>query len=145
MKEASGETQKDIKARMRKEYERSNPVLSIRLTENEMIKLKSVADKTGRKISEIVKAGMGLGAATTDQAYKKGLKKGFDKGFQKAREKYAVYATCMTCYDGIPITDDEMRDEAGLLYSNEYTCLHESCGLPKERTGVEVRWFRKEE
>ena len=143
MKEAKGGTPKDTRASMRKEDERSNSVLSVRLTGSEMTKLKSVAEKTGRKISDIVKMGAGLGAGLTDQAYKKGFKNGHDEGFQEAKDMYAVYAICMKCHDGIAITDEEMRDETGLLFSNQFTCYHEDCGIPKERTGEELRRLRK--
>jgi len=110
-----------------------------------MEKLRSIAGKTGYTITDVVKAGASLGTATTKQAYKKGFKKGYDEGFQKARDRYAVFAICITYSDTIALTDEEMRDEAGQLYSNEYTCCHDGCMLPKERTGVEVRRFKKEE
>lgn len=145
MNETCSKTKKISKAGQKNDDNEPCQTMSVRLKASEMAKLRSVADKTGRTITDIVKAGSGLGSTTTDQAYRKGFKEGFDEGFQEARDKYAVYAMCAKCLNGIAITDDEMRDEAGLLYSNEYTCYHEDCGVPKERTGDELRRFKKEE
>lgn len=145
MEKSRSRTEKDAKVSTKGEYERSHPALSVRLTEGEMGKLKSIAEKSGRKVTDLVKAGAGIGAAMTDRAYKEGLKKGFSEGFEKAKQKYVVYTMCAACLKQIPITDGEMSGEAGDLYFNNYTCLHEGCQLPKNEMGDEVRRFNKEE
>jgi len=138
-------TRENATAHAKGKYERSHPVLSLRLSEEEMAKLKSAADRTGRKITDIVKAGAGVGAATTDQAYHEGFRKGFSEGFEEAKHKYAVYATCIVCGDSTPITGEKRRDEAGELYNCEHTCVHEDCRLTKDRMAGTVRRFKEEE
>ncbi len=145
MSEIGSKTKNSAKVDQKNDNEGPCQSVSVRLKASEMTQLRSVAEKTGRTITDLVKAGAGIGAALTDLVYKKGFKEGHDKGIQEAKDMYAVHAMCANCHDGIAITNDEMRDEAGLLYTNEFTCYHEECGIPRERTGVELRKFRKEE
>lgn len=142
---AQENTRENATVNAKGKYETSHPVLSLRLTAGEMTKLKSAADKTGRKLTDIVKEGAGLGATTTDRAYQQGFKQGYREGFEEAKQKYAVYATCIVCGDSTPITDEKRRDNAGELYNYEYTCVHEGCQLPKDQAVVRVRRFKKEE
>jgi flagellar biosynthesis/type III secretory pathway protein FliH len=87
---AQENTRENATVNAKGKYETSHPVLSLRLTAGEMTKLKSAADKTGRKLTDIVKEGAGLGATTTDRAYQQGFKQGYREGFEAAKQKYAV-------------------------------------------------------
>jgi len=145
MSETGNKTKKTSKADQKNDDEGPCQTISVRLKASELATLRLAAKRTGRTITEIVKSGAGIGATLTDQAYKRGFKNGHSEGRQEAKDEYAVYAMCLKCYDGIAITDDEMRNEAGLLYTNEFSCYHEECGIPKERTGGKLRRFKKEE
>lgn len=94
-------------------YEKKNPLISFRLKKDEKSKIKLMADRSGKSVSELVRiALLGLEKDFTatydkisnqehrsgfdlgqDQGYKKGCEEGYDKG----RIDWTVWGCCYIC------------------------------------------------
>lgn len=63
----------------RLKYERNNPTISCRVTQEELRKLREIQQKTGRSLAQVLRQHLGLQLAETRKAYNKGYRDGFGR------------------------------------------------------------------
>ena len=117
----------------KKRYDQRHPVVSFRVSKETYDQFKDLLEKEKKSIGQFFREALEV----EERNYKEARR----RGYKAAKEKYAVYAWCSSCLNGMPITDDDMKDEAGLLYSNEFTLLHDDCRLPEDMDPELVRRF----
>lgn len=106
----------------KKRYDRRKPVVSFRVSKEELDKLDKMREGSGLSRGQFLKRTFGLEFENERQI----LEKEYVKGFQKAKEIHAIYVTCDGCGKPIHI---EPRLQAALDYAlkQTYDLFHIDC------------------
>lgn len=110
----------------RKRYDAKNPVVSFRVSAEAYERLKAVLSKQDKSIGDFFREALTI----EERNYNEARKRGYRKGFDDAKERYALFLTCIACYDGIPIDDENVKEE--LIEGYEKNVLHHECRLPRD-------------
>lgn len=110
----------------RKRYDAKHPIVSFRVSAESYDRLKTLLRRQNKSIGDFFREALEI----EERNYSEARRRGYRKGFGDAKEKYAVFLTCVACYDGIPIDDENVKEE--LVESYERNVLHHECQLPHD-------------
>jgi hypothetical protein len=113
----------------KKRYDEKHPTVSFRASREHYDRLKGVLNKQGKTIGQFFRESLEIEERNYSEAYW--------RGYRKAKERYAVYATCMSCGEPIAIDDQQMKED--IYLSILEICLHRECKLMNGYQEDEVR------
>ncbi len=100
-------------------YDKSHPIISIRVSQDLKEQLDEIKEMSGKSIGDILREAVGVQSKSVKNAWK--------GGSSVAKSKYGVRYKCSVCGgDMIIHTTDEKK--AAALYMREYAWHHVSCG-----------------
>jgi len=125
-------------------YEEKNPLISFRLKKDEKSKIKLMADRSGKSVSELIRiALLDLEKDFTQKKKKisnqehrsgfdlgqdQGYKKGYDEGYDKGRIDWTVWGYCSICGKLVYIMPNSEDHKRMISRMNGYL-IHPNCSL----------------
>lgn len=113
----------------KRRYDEKHPTVSFRASRKNYDRLKGVLNKQGKTIGQFFREALEIEERKYNEAYW--------RGYRKAKERYAVYATCMSCGEPIAIDDEQMKED--IYLSIVEICLHRECKLMSGYQECEIR------
>ena len=113
----------------KRRYDEKHPVVSFRASRKNYDLLKETLSKQGKSIGQFFREAL--------EVEERNYKEAFWNGYRRAKERYAVYTTCVSCGEPIVIEDEEMKQE--IYLSIEQICLHHDCELVDGLQECDVR------
>lgn len=127
-------------------YEEKNPLISFRLKKDEKSKINLMADRSDKKVSELVRmalldlekdftatyekishqenrSGFNLGQT---QGYEKGYDEGYDEGYEKGKSDWVVWGYCDHCGKLVFIEPNSNNHECMIDRMRGYL-MHKTC------------------
>ena len=99
-------------------YDKSHPIISIRVTPDLKKKLEYINKMSDKSMADILKEAVGLQTPSAKAAY--------NKGYLTAQIKYGVTYRCSECGEVLEITASEEK-KAVLQYMKEHGWGHRKC------------------
>lgn len=115
-------------------YEQAHPTVSSRVSVEIYQRLQAVKKAEGKSFTDILKIGLGLLEACTDEKasiQKRAYAKGYKKGCAEAEQLYKVTYACAMCGGTIVVTSDNAK-QAIKKYMEEHHWGHASCHEKKK-------------
>ena len=102
----------------RRRYEKNNPVVSVRVSQEIYEELTSFKKASGKSMADLLKAGLDKIKPNYDEAYEEGSMWGYDVGYADARRQYEVGYWCARCgnFHLSITTDEEKESAANMMY-----------------------------
>ena len=116
----------------KKRYDEKHPVISFRDSRGLRDRLGTVLEKQNKSIGQFFREALEIEERNYKEAYW--------RGFREARERYAIYTICLSCYEPIAIDNEELKEE--ITARVEQICLHLGCPLPDGVTESDVIRFK---
>jgi hypothetical protein len=117
----------------KKRYDEKHPTVSFRVSREGYDRLKETLNKQGKTIGQFFREALEIEERNYKEAYW--------RGFREARERYAIYTICLSCYEPIAIDNEELKEE--ITARVEQICLHHGCPLPDGVTESDVIRFKR--
>ena len=125
-------------------YEEKNPLISFRLKKVEKNKIKLMAYRSDKSVSELVRIALlklekdftPTYEKISNQEYKSGFdlgqdqgyKKGWDEGYNKGMDKWAIWGYCSICGKSVYIMPNSEDHKSMITRMNTYL-IHPDCTL----------------
>ena len=106
-------------------YDERNPVLSFRVTHEELARIKEIAELAGKPVGTMVREQLGLYAKNA--RYKSVYSQGRSEGYQDARERFEVWYYCNVCGKPITIVPNSDGHKAVIELMREKGWGHKPC------------------
>ena len=91
-------------------YEKSNPTISVRVSQEIKEQLQELKITTGFSMSDILKVGLDKMKPDAEASYERGLSDGYEMGYQGGKEQFEVMATCWGCGKAhVPVVGETMK------------------------------------
>ena len=91
-------------------YEKSNPTISVRVSQEIKEELEELKITTGFSMSDILKVGLDKMKPDAEASYERGLSDGYEMGYQGGKEQFEVMATCWGCGKAhVPVVGETMK------------------------------------
>ena len=91
-------------------YEKSNPTISVRVSQEIKEELEELKITTGFSMSDILKVGLDKMKPDAEASYERGLSDGYEMGYQGGKEQFEVMATCWGCRKAhVPVVGETMK------------------------------------
>jgi len=103
-------------------YEKSHPVLSIRVNQEVRKHIKDHQRKTGKSVADILKEAIRI----QDESYELARLEGHEEGFNEAKSQYRISFPCGVCGQEIEITNEDTKQAVrGYMVGQRWG--HSSC------------------
>ena len=103
-------------------YEERNPSVSIRVSREMNIRLKTLKDQTGKSLGDILREALGVQEPASKAAYSKG----YGKGHADAEKRYCIEYRCSVCNGRLTISHESSK-RAAATYMRERGWAHGAC------------------
>lgn len=99
-------------------YDKSHPVVSVRVTQTLFNQLKELKDLSGKSLGDILREGLKQQTPSVKNAYQ--------RGYQAGKVRYAVNYKCSVCGGNIVVgSENEKKEIAGYMRGDGWG--HEDC------------------
>jgi hypothetical protein len=109
-------------------YYDENPSLSFRMKKEERERIKLLAERSGKSISQLVREAL-LGTEKNDTEL---YEKGFNDGYNKGESEWKVFFYCNVCGEPIYIVPTSDSHIALVDYMKEHGWRHKKCHENKQ-------------
>lgn len=106
----------------KKRYDKKNPVISCRISEEQRKTLDELSVKTGKSQGQLMRQAMNLELPGMNEVYNHG----YQDGYRKARDKYGITIQCSECLKGVVVTSDYLKSKIRDIVI-DFGCYHEEC------------------
>ncbi|MBI2847143.1 MAG: ribbon-helix-helix protein, CopG family [Chloroflexi bacterium] len=103
-------------------YEQANPTISVRVSRQLHERLKSLKEKSGKSVGDVVREALGVQEKSLKGIYRRG----YNKGWTDAEQRYRVDYPCSRCGGTLTIDSDEEK-QAAAMYMREQEWCHGRC------------------
>ena len=113
----------------RARYEKTHPVISLRVDKELCDRLKVVKKKEGKSAADIMRVGLGIVEVkirSEQEIWQQAFDEGEESGIERAVAVHAVPYNCVICGEEIIVTTDEEK-RAIKRYMREYGWAHAEC------------------
>jgi len=108
-------------------YERSHPVISIRVDSETAERLRDLARKSNESLATLIKENLDLQEGEYSEAWSSGYGDGCNDGYDKGRREHQIWYFCAICRKRINITPNSNIHEALVGYMKEHGWAHGEC------------------
>jgi len=107
----------------KKRYDRRKPVVSFRVSKEELDKLDKMREGSGLSRGQFLKRTFGLELTKKDDVYRKGHR----DGYRKAKEEYSVDVFCNAGDGLIVVRGDDFKMKIRNVVAKTYNVYHRDC------------------
>jgi len=123
----------------KKRYDRKRPIVSFRVSREQLLKLEELIGGSGISKGKFVRRALGLELEKKHRMYRKGLR----DGYRKAKKRYRVDVWCGMCGGLILVKDDGMKTKVCKAVARTYNWFHKDC-KPGDLADDECELFDRE-
>ncbi len=100
-------------------YDKSHPIISIRVSEDLKKQLDEIREMSGKSVGDILREAVGVQS--------KSIKNAWNRGYGSAKGNYGVRYKCSVCGGNILIESANAK-QAAAKYMREHGWKHDKCG-----------------
>ncbi|MFC1749461.1 ribbon-helix-helix protein, CopG family [Pseudomonadota bacterium] len=104
-------------------YNIENPTITFRMKREEKNQIESLARKTGKSISQLVRENL----LEVKNEYDEGYHHGHDNGYKKACEQWKIWFLCNVCGKRIYLEPNSDAHQVVIQYMREHGWTHSQC------------------
>ncbi len=104
-------------------YERSHPVISIRVDKETAERLRDLARESNKSLATLIKENLDL----QEDEHRKAWSKGYGEGYDKGRREHRVWYFCAICRKRIDLIPNSSSHHAVVKYMEEHGWGHKEC------------------
>lgn len=106
-------------------YDDRNPVISFRVTQEELERIEEIARLSGKSVGVMVREQLGIYAK--DARDKSVYQQGYNEGFAEASEQFRIWYHCCICGEKLWLAPDSNAHEAMMELMWTADWAHNSC------------------
>lgn len=115
----------------REKYERSNPVISFRITKSLKDSLNTLQKETGESYSQIVKRLLDNNKDLIEDVGQKRYKKGYKQGYSRAVSDWGIYYTCNSCNKERYVKPHSTKHKEIIAYADDNDWICDICEVER--------------
>ena len=108
-------------------YDLSHPVLSIRFSRMDLLRIKELAEMNETKLSVMVKEALLEHVGNMDKLYQEAFSEGYDDGLIQAKKKYKIRYPCCRCGELTSILPNSDEHKDIIIYMKKQGWHHGEC------------------
>lgn len=110
----------------KKRYDRKKPVVSFRISTEQLEKLNYLIKGSGMSKGRFLRGALDLGLDKKDLIHRKGYR----EGYEEAKQKYTAFVQCKGCGEPIPVIGIDMNLLIAHAVEELYNWYHKDCRPP---------------